>query len=356
MGQRKSGFNLRDIMDGNKILLVNLSKGKMGELNSKLLGMIFVMKFQAAAMGRAHIPEEERKDFSLFVDEFQNFATESFETILSEARKYRLNLVLGNQFMTQLTDKIREAIIGNVGTVISGRIGVTDAELMVKKFQPVFDAEDLTKLPNYQAIVSVMINGVPSQPFSMSLLPPMNKSNPQLADAMKRLSATKYGHSRGAIEQEIFKRLEPPKPAGLPPAAGPGAPQGARPPMPGAPKGAGGGSFLDEWLAKRQKLATSGPAAPPVGASPLQQRPQPVSPPMQSGAPGPVAQGPAPQFRPASPATQPPAFSAPPSVPSTPASAPVSQPEPEQEEPTKPTPPSNQPPADDSDEVSIRLR
>lgn len=271
MGQTKSGFNLRDIMDGNKILLVNLSKGKMGELNSKLLGMIFVMKFQAAAMGRAHMPEEERKDFSLFVDEFQNFATESFETILSEARKYRLNLVLGNQFMTQLTDKIREAIIGNVGTVISGRIGVTDAELMVKKFQPVFDAEDLTKLPNYQAIVSVMINGVPSAPFSMSLTPPMNQANPQLADAMKRLSATKYGHNRAEIEKEIFKRLEPPKPT-LPP-----TPQG-RPPQPGGSpaSSSGGGSFLDEWLAKRQKLSTSAPTPPSVTPSPMSNASPPV--------------------------------------------------------------------------------
>lgn len=251
MGQTKSGFNMREIMDNNKILLVNLSKGKMGELNSKLIGMIFVMKFQAAAMARADMPEEQRKDFCLFVDEFQNFATESFESILSEARKYRLNLVLGNQFMTQLTDKIREAIIGNVGTVISGRIGVTDAELMVKKFQPVFDAEDLTKLPNFQAITSVMINNVPSAPFSMTLLPPMAKENQQLADAMKRLSATKYGVNRAAIEKEIFARLEPPKPsrpAGLPQQAG-----NAPTPKPG---GGTQGSFLDEWLAKRQKLTT----------------------------------------------------------------------------------------------------
>jgi len=270
MGQRKSGFRLQDIMDGNKILLVNLSKGKMGELNSKLLGMIFVMKFQAAAMGRANIPEDQRKDFCLFVDEFQNFATESFETILSEARKYRLNLVLGNQFMTQLTDKIREAIIGNVGTVISGRIGVTDAELMVKKFQPVFDAEDLTKLPNYQAVASVMINGMPSAPFSMSLLPPMNQANQQLADAMKRLSATKYGFGRAVVEREIFARLETPqqKPA-LP------AGQMSQRPVPPRPP-SGGGSFLDEWLAKRQKLATQqppqamrSPTAPTQSVAPL---------------------------------------------------------------------------------------
>lgn len=259
MGQTKSGFNMRDIMDNKKILLVNLSKGKMGELNSKLIGMIFVMKFQAAAMARADMAEANRKDFCLFVDEFQNFATESFESILSEARKYRLNLVLGNQFMTQLTDKIREAIIGNVGTVISGRIGVTDAELMVKKFSPVFDAEDLTKLPNYQSITSVMINNVPSAPFSMSFVPPMVKDNPQLSDAMKRLSATKYGVSRPAIEREIFARLDTPAKPALKP--------GGQPPRPGAPAPqGGGGSFLDEWLSKRQQLGAGGPKQPTPGA------------------------------------------------------------------------------------------
>lgn len=289
MGQTKSGFNIRDIMDNDKILLVNLSKGKMGELNSKLIGMIFVMKFQAAAMGRADMSEEQRKDFCLFVDEFQNFATESFESILSEARKYRLNLVLGNQFMTQLTDKIREAIIGNVGTVISGRIGVTDAELMVKKYQPVFDAEDLTKLPNYQAIASVMINGVPSAPFSMSLLPPMVQQNDQLADAMKRLSATKYGFSRAAVEKEIFARLEPPKPA-VPSQAR--IPSASGMPSPMSSPSSGGGSFLDEWLAKRQKLTTQqpsrNPSVPNAPAQPLTQQfpvsaqvpsTQPISPP-----------------------------------------------------------------------------
>ena len=132
MGQTKSGFNLRDIMDNKKILIVNLSQGKMGELNSRLLGMIFVMKFQAAVMSRENVLEDQREDFCLFVDEFQNFATDSFESILSQVRKYHLNLIIGNQFMTQLNEKVREAIIGNVGTVISGRIGVTDAELMVK--------------------------------------------------------------------------------------------------------------------------------------------------------------------------------------------------------------------------------
>ena len=207
IGQTKSGFNLREIMDGKKILLVNLSKGKVGELNSQLLGMIFVMKFNAAAMGRADIPENEREDFSLYVDEFQNFATESFATILSEARKYRLSLILANQFMTQLTEQIREAILGNIGTVISGRIGITDAEILVKKFSPTFDAEDLTRMPNYQTIASVMIHDVPSAAFSMSLLPPLGQPNPQLKDALKKLSATKFGQPRAQVEADFFKRM-----------------------------------------------------------------------------------------------------------------------------------------------------
>ncbi len=270
IGQTESGFNLREIMDGNKILLVNLSKGRMGELNSKLLGIIFVMKFQAAAMSRADIPEQERRDFSLYVDEFQNFATESFESILSEARKYRLNLILGNQFMTQLTDKVREAIIGNVGTVIGGRIGITDAEILVKKFAPTFDVEDLTKLPNYQSIVSVMIDNVPSAPFSMSFVPPMGQSNQELSDALKRLSATKYGKPRAQVEEDIFKRLGRSKTGQALPTQiqAVGSNRGAA--------GASGSSFLDEWLAKRQKAGAGQPKPkPPVAA----QQARPVSPP-----------------------------------------------------------------------------
>lgn len=273
LGQTKSGFNLRDIMDNKKILLVNLSKGKTGELNSQLLGMIFVMKFQAAAMGRADIPEDQRVDFSLYVDEFQNFATESFESILSEARKYRLSLVLANQFMTQLTDKIREAIIGNVGTVVSGRIGTTDAELMTKKFTPTFTAEDLTKLPNFEAIASVMINNVPSAPFSMALIPPLGKPNPQLADALKRLSSAKYGKPRAQVEQDIFARLrsgdkerEARKQVAL---------DRMRPAAPGATDKPSSTSFLDEWLSKRkQQLAQSQPARPQV--PPTQPAPTPA--------------------------------------------------------------------------------
>lgn len=277
IGQTKSGFNLREIMDNKKILLVNLSKGKVGELNSQLLGMIFVMKFNAAAMGRADMPEDQREDFSLYVDEFQNFATDSFATILSEARKYRLSLIMANQFMTQLTDQIREAILGNIGTVISGRIGITDAEILVKKFTPTFDAEDLTRMPNFQTIASVMVRDVPSAPFSMSLLPPLGQANPQLFDALKRLSATKYGKPRAQVEQEFYKRMsvgdelkrqkaealkraqesrmaafngpgQPNTSIGSPRQAKPTSGAMAPPPPAQAP------SFLDDWLVKRQQI------------------------------------------------------------------------------------------------------
>lgn len=271
IGQTKSGFNLRDIMDNKKILLVNLSKGKMGELNSKLLGIIFVMKFQAAAMSRADTPAEERVDFSLYVDEFQNFATESFESILSEARKYRLNLILSNQFMTQLTDKIREAIIGNVGTVISGRIGITDAEILVKKFAPTFDAEDLTKMPNYQSITSVMINNVPSAPFSMSFVPPMGHPNSQLSDALKRLSAAKYGKPRSQVEKDIFARL------GAADAAKRQAQANNLKAGPQRPVAASGSSFLDEWLSKRQQMVGSSKPSPGLANSPTSQPQRPTA-------------------------------------------------------------------------------
>ena len=263
IGQTKSGFNLREIMDKKKILLVNLSKGRTGELNSSLLGMIFVMKFQVAANSRDDLPEAQREDFSLYVDEFQNFATESFASILSEARKYRLNLILANQFITQLTDQVREAILGNVGTIIGGRVGITDAELLEKKFSPTFDAEDLTKIPNYQSVSSVLIDGVPSAAFTMSMLPPLGTSNDQLRDAIKRLSAAKYGRPRAQVEKDIFARL----------GAGDDAKKVKLEAMKKAQEsrfntlssdaskssvsGASTGSFLDDWLAKRQTLAPS---------------------------------------------------------------------------------------------------
>ncbi|HEV2412895.1 MAG TPA: ATP-binding protein [Candidatus Saccharimonadales bacterium] len=276
IGQTKSAFNLRDIMDNKKILLVNLSKGKLGDLNQKLLGMIFVMKFQVAAMSRVDTMEEDRQDFTLYVDEFQNFATDSFAEIFAEARKFRLSLVVANQFMTQLTDQVREAVIGNVGTVIALRLGTTDAEQIVKKFAPVFDIQDLVHLPNFEAIAQVMIHNVPSVSFSMSLIPRLGHPNPNLGNALKKLSSAKYGRPRATVEKEIFDRLASPpsgtpsplgkstSPFGPPPAGGGTYPSyGSRTGTNALPAGGGfgsstmpasdatGTSFLDDWLAKR---------------------------------------------------------------------------------------------------------
>ena len=388
IGRTESGFNLREIMDNKKILLVNLSKGKTGELNSQLLGMIFVMKFQAAAMGRADIPESERVDFTLYVDEFQNFATDSFESILSEARKYHLSLVLANQFMTQLTDKIREAILGNIGTVISGRIGITDAELLVKKFTPTFDAEDMTRLPNFKSIATVMINNVPSAPFSMSLLPPMGQSNPQLRDALKKLSAAKYGKPRAEAEREIFARLgagdaakkakmdqlkqaQQERMAALQGAQNQAVPGGPRPAgvpggaRPGAPAASGGSSFLDEWLAKRQQInnasapaANANPAFGPTVPAPAAQTPntfqpavptQPVQQPMPPVAPNPFLD-PQPQPNPVTPIQKPQAES-----------RPIQQPQAAPAVTPKPQAPANklhirEPGENADDEIHIKLR
>jgi hypothetical protein len=282
IGQTKSAFTLREVMDEGKILIVNLSKGRLGMLNSQLLGMIFVMKFQAAAMSRANIPESERKDFALYVDEFQNFSTDSFATILSEARKYHLNLIVANQFTTQLTEEIRDAVFGNTGTIVAFRVGQDeDAEALSKRMRPAFDASDLLRIPNYNAAVRMLINGVPTQPFSMATLPPLGEPNPKLAQALKQLSAAKYGRPKAQVEKEIFDRLatksEPAAPAAgsFGPAGGTGGSSRPRPsagagfgaaapaenrfgsamPPAGPPSGptpTGTGSFLDEWMSKRE--------------------------------------------------------------------------------------------------------
>jgi hypothetical protein len=279
IGQTKSAFNLRDIMDNNKILLVNLSRGRTGDLNSKLLGMIFVMKFEAAAMSRADIPEEYRKDFCLYVDEFQNFSTESFADILSQARKYRLNLIVANQFTTQLSEEVRDAVFGNVGTVVSFRVGTNDAEFLAKQFAPVFDIDDLQFLPNANTVVRMMIGGVPVQPFSMATLPPLGNPNTQLAEALKQLSAAKYGRPKAAVEAEIFKRmatqpagpaLSSARPAGIGQQSRLGSAPAALPSGGSAsPKPASGSSFLDEWLAKRKKGAPQPPPQVPKKAESL---------------------------------------------------------------------------------------
>ncbi len=275
LGQVKSGFNIREIMDNKKIFLVNLSKGRLGDINANLLGMIFVMKFQQAAMSRQDIPEDQRKDFCLYVDEFQNFATDSFESILSEARKYRLNLIVANQFMTQLTDKIREALLGNVGTIICGRVGVTDADLMVKAFTPTFTAEDLTKTPNHAAVCKVMIFGMPSAPFTMNLPAPMGEPNEELMNSLKAYSATKFGKTRAEVEKEIQDRwnaAEKAKNAEKPEISS----EASKSPVNAASAGSGKSTvsapkmaseasempqkgFLDDWMAKKPKPAKATP-------------------------------------------------------------------------------------------------
>ncbi len=273
IGQSKSAFNLRNVMDDKKILLVNLSKGRTGELNSNLLGMIFIMKFQAAAMSRADVPEEQREDFCLYVDEFQNFSTDSFATILSEARKYRLNLIVANQFTTQLTDEIRDAVFGNVGSIVAFRVGAdADADALSKKFHPIFDREDVLRLPNYNTITQILIGGVPTQPFSMATLPPLGTPNSKLGIALRQLSAAKFGRPQSIVETEIFDRITTkapptrpayPSPYGPAPAMGAGSvpPAAARP---AAPAGSGS-SFLDEWLAKRR----TAPGQQPISGQPL---------------------------------------------------------------------------------------
>lgn len=271
IGQTKSAFDLRDIMDNKKLLLVNLSKGRTGELNSKLLGMIFVMKFQEAAMSRADIPEAERQDFCLYVDEFQNFSTESFATIMSEARKYHLNLIVANQFTTQLTPEIRDSVFGNMGTIVSFRVGQNDVEVLTKYFQPSFEEDDLLRVPNHNTITRTLIGGVPTQPFSMATLPPLGNPNDKLAQALKQLSAAKYGRPRAVVEKDIFDRMET-KPV-IPSSFGSSSYQSAsplsRPAQPGGlppstPSAGAGSSFLDDWLKKRQARPLASGSAPTI--------------------------------------------------------------------------------------------
>ena len=282
IGQIESSFDLRDVMDNKKILLVNLSKGRTGELNSRLLGMMFVMKFQAAAMSRANIPEDDRVDFALYVDEFQNFSTDSFATIMSEARKYHLNLIVANQFTTQLTEEIRDAVFGNMGTIVSFRIGQNDVESLSRYFQPMFDGDDLLRVPNYNTIVRTLISGVPTQPFSMATIPPLGNPSEELGQALKQLSSAKFGRPRQVVEKEVFARLktieETKSPTTLSPssqAVGPAAGSAARAPA-SAPKQ--GATFLDQWMAKRQQEQGSNKsfAAPAknLPSAPKQSQPQ----------------------------------------------------------------------------------
>ncbi|NOQ67945.1 type IV secretion system DNA-binding domain-containing protein [Patescibacteria group bacterium] len=207
IGQQKSSINFREIMDNKKILLVNLSKGKIGEMNAYLLGLVIVGKLLVASLSRTDIPQDERKDFYFYIDEFQNFTTDSISTILSEARKYRLSLNIAHQFLGQLPEEIQKSVFGNVGTMISFRIGPEDAEFMEKQFKPVFNEQDLINIDNFNAYVKLMIKGTISQGFNMATYPPQ-KGSAEIAEAIKQLSTLKYGKDREIIEREIMERSE----------------------------------------------------------------------------------------------------------------------------------------------------
>ncbi len=212
IGQSKSAFDFRKVMDEGKILLINLSKGKLGEENSNFLGLILIPKLLVAAMSRQEIPEEQRRDFFLYVDEFQNFATPDFAVILSEARKYRLNLTVANQFIGQMEEEVKNAVFGNVGTLIAFRVGVTDANYLQREFQPIFTENDLINIERFHAYIKTIVHNEPVPPFSVDLTKDMKEyrknANEKIAQAVIELSRLKYGRPRELVEAEIAKRAK----------------------------------------------------------------------------------------------------------------------------------------------------
>jgi hypothetical protein len=209
IGQSESSFNFRQVMDNKKILIMNLSKGLIGEENAQFLGLILIPKILRAALSREDIPESQREDFFLYVDEFQNFATEDFAQILSEARKYRLNLIVANQYIQQMQEKIRNAIFGNVGTMMTFRIGAGDAEYMAKEFAPVFEEQDLIKLENANVYIKTLIKGVAVPPFSMSTFYKVDERYPKydrVPELIKQLSRTKFGRDVNFVKESIRSR------------------------------------------------------------------------------------------------------------------------------------------------------
>jgi hypothetical protein len=210
IGQSESAFNFRQAMDTKKILLINLSKGKIGEENSSFLGLVLVPKILVAAMSRQDMPMEDRKDFFLYVDEFQNFATPDFAQILSEARKYRLNLIVANQFVGQMEEEVKNAIFGNVGTIASFRVGVTDANYLAHEFQPIFGEADLINIDRFNAYMRTIVGGEPVPPFSLDTTKDISaeaaQKDQRVADLVKELSRLKYGRNVQVVEAEISQR------------------------------------------------------------------------------------------------------------------------------------------------------
>jgi hypothetical protein len=210
IGQSENAFNFREVMDTGKILLVNLAKGKIGEENSSFLGLILVPKILISAMSRQDIPQDQRRDFFLYVDEFQNFATPDFAQILSEARKYRLSLIVANQFVGQMEEEVKNAIFGNVGTIASFRVGVTDANYLQHEFQPTFNEADLINIDRFNCYMRTLVNGEPVPPFSLDTTKDIEKEralmNPRVAELIRELSRLKYGRSVQTVEAEISQR------------------------------------------------------------------------------------------------------------------------------------------------------
>ena len=205
--QQNSVFNFRKIMDEKKILLVNLSKGRLGDINANLIGLVLVGKIQMAALSRVDMFGQPMNDFYLYIDEFQNVTTDSVASILSEARKYRLSLNIAHQYITQLGENIKNAVFGNVGSMAVFRVGAEDATFLESKFKPIFSAQDITKLDNYNAYVNMLVNGQPVKPFNLKTLPP-EKGNPGIVDSLKELSYLKYGRDRAEVEAEIMRRYK----------------------------------------------------------------------------------------------------------------------------------------------------
>jgi len=210
IGQSQSSFSFREVMDTGKILLINLSKGELGEENSSFLGLILVPRILMAAMSRSDIPEEARRDFYLYVDEFQNFATPDFAQILSEARKYRLNLCVANQFIGQIEEEVKNAIFGNVGSIITYRVGVTDANYLSHEFTPVFNEDDLLNIEKYHVYMKTIVGNEPVPPFSMALssdiMDKIKNRNKKLEKIIQEMSRLRYGRDMRLVEAEIARR------------------------------------------------------------------------------------------------------------------------------------------------------
>ena len=212
IGQPYSAFNFRQAMDEKKIILCNLSKGILGEEDAKFLGLILVPKVLTAAMSRQDMDADKRTDFFLYVDEFQNYATEDFASILSEARKYKLNLIVANQFIGQIDEEVKNAVFGNVGTLVAFRVGITDANFLQHEFSPTFTEGDLANVEKYHVYIKTIVNNEPVPAFSMSLMKDMDevkaRMNPKLAEMVKQLSRLKYGKDKEVVEAEIETRVK----------------------------------------------------------------------------------------------------------------------------------------------------